>query len=115
MYETLRTLRFWDFVGAGWVRLALADGQTLQHTSGGPCDEGWNSTSTRWSRDGDTIERETLNEGRDCDGGYSHHVIVRANLVNLDANEAADDTIACPAWERVSASQRDEYAELAGY
>lgn len=114
-------LRFWDFVNGGWVKLTLYPGKRLQHTRGGPCDEGYQWTTETWWRDDDgLVHCRYQTDGRDCDGRYSSEQEVTCDPKFLDLNDATDADgnrlgFGTPAWATFHSSQRDHAAEVAGY
>ena len=109
--------RFWVWVNGDACKLTIEPGGSLHHWSGGRTEEGWSSEAERWrlSEDGETVERESTSDGRDCDGRLTQYMDLECKAVDLAAGHDAGDGVKFPAWERVSESQRDEYAEAAGY
>lgn len=112
----MKTIRFWDYVN-GPVRLALRDGQQLRHCEGGPTDEGYSWTAITWRIEEGFLVAESYTTARDCDGPIERRATVRAKLDELTAGRRDDDdgSIAYPKWEATGSSQRDHYAEAAGY
>lgn len=110
------TARFWEYTDAGLVRLALREGQTLRHWAGGPDDEGWWSEARTWSLADGVVIRETIHDGRDCDGRltrYHNEVCPVADLALEPAYDAPGYLV--PAWQEAGSSQQDEFAEAMGY
>lgn len=114
-HATPLTARFWSYVLGGWVRLALRDGETLTHSTGGPCDEGCHYETYSWSRDGETISFSSQQWGRDCDGGYERSHEATCAIWDLAARDSFEDTHGTPQWEKVDSRQRYYAAEAAGY
>lgn len=108
--------RFWVWWNDGWVKLTLKPGVTLAVGYGGPTDEGWSQYSEQWSLTGDRVEREWCSIGRDCDGRLEQSGEDFAWLDDLVAGVAGEfDEVRVPIWRDSQTSQRDEFAELAGY
>lgn len=142
--EAMRNLalarRFWVWECGGWVRLTLRPGQELSRMSGGACEEGFDCWGVTYRNEGGEIICDSRNWGRSCDGGYSVEQTCRltgAERVDVTARwspgswmpasfqpiawfgeyELHDlaDNVRRSTWERVEASQWDEFAEAAGY
>jgi hypothetical protein len=120
-------VRFWTW-NLGPVRLSLAPGQRLRHSSGGPTEEGWSQRLTTFTHEGDRIVRDWLNDGCDCDGRLTQGGRDSCTLRNLDGNgpvswlepeyqdrDALGLPIQWPAWATVDSRRRDYQAEAAGY
>lgn len=122
----LPNARFWTWENDGWVKLTLKPGQTLRYCSGSPDDEGWWWSGQEFEYDADegvVISRYT-SERSDCDGRHSSYSDCECPLSDLQARppEPADPEwgadeipVPRPEWRKVSASQRDYYAEAMGY
>lgn len=112
-------LRFWVWIHDGPVKLTLRPGQTLGHHRHSRTEEGWESETNIWENDGGRLLLESITDGRDCDGRLTRHWAGSATALagNPDAGGATHEgkPIAYPTWEKLAASQRDEYAEAAGY
>lgn len=109
----LPNVRFNFWLHRGWwgggneVRITLHPGQTINHYSCRPADEG--SVHTLLSYDLDGFLHVTIHkEGTDCDGRSSRTVSAEANII--DCTEDGK-----PIWCTPSYSQRDYTAEAAGY
>lgn len=70
-----RTVRFWVSYANGFVRLALRDGAEITIGGARETSEGWSGRWETYTRDGDTIMRRTITDGRDCDGRMSSESI----------------------------------------
>ena len=126
-----RNARFWVWWHDGWVKLTLRPDQSVEAGYNRTTDEGWCSWRERWSFDGDKVTREAKSDGVDCDGRLTRfhtdecHVYQLAVVPHQKQTpwiegvgcEFVDDPDAplTPDWQNVSASQRDQYAEMAGY
>jgi len=85
------------------------DGEKIIISKGGPHEEGWSSEEeTYWIED-DEIFVETVHDGRDCDGPLTSTYIHRAPIVREGLRVYRGE------WEKVSAWQRDVYAERMNY
>lgn len=112
--------RFWAWINSGWVKLTLRPGQVIEHTEGGPHEEGYSYRSTRWelAADEPVVYRSWINEGSDCDGrldqyGKDECQLIALGLVLHDGEDSVG--IATPDWINRSRSQRDYAAEAMGY
>jgi hypothetical protein len=106
--------RFWIWHNDGWVKLTLRPGQVFTVVDGGPTDEGYSYTAQVYTHEGDHILRETSTRAADCDGPHEYYADCTAALDALQ-EYLCDDGTRVPSWERVRASQRDRFAEDAGY
>lgn len=120
-----RNYRFWVWWNGQWTKLTLRPGQSLSVHEFHYHEEGWSRTSERWEHVGDGVYNEHSDEGKDCDGRLDRYSEWFCPARNLRARDMMDPDcpnqfsenigIFAPEWEKVSASQRDQYAELAGY
>ena len=53
----MKTARFWEHTGNGWVKLSLKDGEAIELHEGGPHEEGYSYTYTVFERDGNARPR----------------------------------------------------------
>jgi len=88
------------------VKFTLSPGQVLEHSEGGPDDEGYYFrafTLEYLSADGQTgdVVCHMVSGGRDCDGEHRHY----RDLI-LGNNGL---------WDETGAEEYDQYAQLAGY
>jgi hypothetical protein len=120
-----RTARFWTWGTEGWVKLSLRPGESLEHTEGGPCDEGWSYSSAVWTHHGDHLTLEASNCSQDCDGRLDRSTVLVATELreythrewqNVAADEYTDTLVGLrPDWHEESYDQRDHSAEAMGY
>lgn len=114
-----RTLRFWDWVNGGWVKIAVRPGQELTRYAGGPADEGYHCEDERYEHDGDGVKYTRNAWGRDCDGRYEHSNEAFAHADKLASVQPNADAPAgaplVPSWVTLRERQRDYTAEAAGY
>ena len=127
-----RNARFWTYYHTGPVKLTLRPGQSLSHGFGYNHDEGYHSECHTWSlsEDGLMVYEEGGSDDKDCDGPLYRTYNSCCPVENLAAQEPYRDMdhagnllpadpnyhgVMFPAWERLSASQRDVYAEMMGY
>jgi hypothetical protein len=83
---------------------SLSEGQTITVTTGGSTEEGYFSSTVRFSLDEENgvLSKEEMTDSRDCDGRFTtetHYLY----------DEKSEE------WERVNSSQRDYEAERMGY
>ena len=116
MIDSQRNARFWVYSGDALVKLTLKPGQSLHHCQGGPTDEGWSSSASEWTRNGQFIDAEHVSDGRDCDGRLTQSTTLSCLVADLYAR-APDEwaPVYMPAWTQDCSSQRDEYAEISNY
>ena len=81
---------------------ALSEGQTITVTTGGSTEEGYFSSTVRFSLDGGVLSKEEMTDSRDCDG----RLTTETHYLYDEKSEE---------WERVNASPRDYEAERMGY
>ena len=115
-----RNARFWVWENGAPVKLTLRPGQSLAWASGGPTDEGWHRDETRWFYPADEpfVYRAWCSDGADCDGRLTRAGEDRCYLPALrhpHHTDPDDPSICYPRWEELSASQRDQFAEMMGY
>jgi len=127
-HERAAHVRFWSWENGGWVKVAIPATATQDdpvcHGTGGQTDEGWASSLRYWWRDvidgEEWVYEANVDEGSDCDGGYSHVTVCRFRVADGLRPAVWDDHdvpgVMVPAdWQRITASRRDQFAELAGY
>jgi len=111
--------KFWEYVNGGLVRITLAEDKPISWHESHSTDEGWSAESVTWSLNGETVTREWINDGVDCDGRITNYGRDECHIDDLNAREFQDyvtqriDFI--PAWRDVQHSQRDQFAELSNY
>lgn len=135
------TIKFWFFWNDTFSKLKIKDGETITLYQYSRCCEGWSSYLVTFKREGNTLYRETTNDGRDCDGrltqGWEDVAVYPENFYSDDVSDGAYSSCyqkvvgntscrcsSCKAqyypgvrvsWQNADSYQRDEYAELAGY
>jgi hypothetical protein len=105
----------------GPLRLVLTLGELFDVCTGGPTDEGYSNSTTRYIFDRDengkpVLTREWHIESRDCDGRYEQSGVDIA--VELEVvPDYYDPDVKYPMWDKVPKSyrQRDYTAEAMGY
>jgi hypothetical protein len=116
--------RFWIWTPGGPVKITLRPGQTLRHYQGHATDEGWASEADTWTHQGEFVTNDWCHDGSDCDGRLTRVGSRECKITQLRevppnyewmTAEEAELNVIYPQWCEVSRSQRDEYAELAGY
>ena len=111
-----RNARFWTWVNDGLVKITLRDRQALNHSSFSRHDEGWSAEYETWSLWDGLVTREVTTDGTDCDGRLTNYYSDECPIEDLRHHEAYDaPEYMVPEWRVMSQSQRDEYAEAAGY
>lgn len=113
-HESPKTARFNFYWRGVLCRMALRDGQTLNHGCAWDTDEGWDSEYFTLSRDGDTITWENFSDGCDCDGRMSDGFRVACHVSEL-SNNPNFYKVLLPNWQKESEYHRDYSAEAAGY
>lgn len=115
----MKTVRFWVWENDGPVRLTLRAGQELRWHRFARHDEGWSSLTRHWRFDAEDQRAYQIevSDGRDCDGRLRQHCESSCIVTRLGGGPRDEDHpgVVYPAWERVSASQRDYAAEAMGY
>ena len=117
----MKNCRFLVFINGDDVKLTLRPGQTLHHYQGGPTEEGWSSYAESWylSSDSQVLTRESVSDGVDCDGRLTRYSTDYADADPDTFHSGHDPYKTRPAlfpyWKEGESSQRDQYAELAGY
>jgi hypothetical protein len=128
--------RFWVFWNYGPVKLTLEPGQSLTAHRWERTDEGWSSETEIYRHEGDRVRCKAKNDGRDCDGRltslWEGEAMLDGNRPPLCHFNSFQDEKGryfeewtayrhnggeCRRMEfkTVEESQRDEYAEAAGY
>ena len=119
---TQSNARFWTWWNGGWVKLTLRPRQTITLHRGWKHEEGWSEEIDVFIHEGGAVRNEHTESGRDCDGRLDRYSDFVARLDQLQ-NDSAYERWSCPEnegiytpnWHKLTSSQRDEYAELAGY
>lgn len=118
--------RFWVWENDGWVKLTLKPGQILWYSRESTGEEGWTWTRQEYEydRNGSEVISRYATESKDCDGRHNYYCECECPVSELQARppEPADPEwgteeipVPRPEWRKVSASQRDYYAEAMGY
>ncbi len=107
--------RFWIWWNDGWCKLTLRPGQSVTMYTGKPTDEGFSCEAQTYEYDGETVASEINTWGADCDGRHEWHGESSCTLEGLHGIEGDEYGPDRPDWQRGRSSQRDQYAELAGY
>ena len=115
----VRNVRFWLYHHRSQVKLTVRPGQTLTFGFSEPTEEGWHgeNVTIHYDADNRVIVRESACEGRDCDGFMGRYVTTAAMIGRLadGVKDLDDPEVVYPDWQRIEESQRDQYAEMAGY
>lgn len=122
MKDGIKNARFWDFLNGAWVKITLKPHQSIATWKSAQTDEGFAFEATTYHHDGQSIRREWIERGRDCDGWYERGGETVCPLDALTARDVyadwAEDTnrgILAPVWEWTKNHQRDHAAEAARY
>lgn len=122
--------RFWYWIDAAgdydcFVKITLRPDQELSYSRDGLCDEGWSRHYITFQYDANArmVYVHECTESQDCDGRHSHNWSGECPLESLqavpadfgDEDPTVDHSIRKPVWERIGQSQRDHFAEAAGY
>ena len=124
-------LRLWTWADGGPVKLTLRPGQSLRWSYGGPHEEGYCWTMHTWTHTNDPVMGviEVIEtRGRCCDGPHESYgkywcpasQLRSGPLMHLDKHDEYGEPIPLPnsnrpTWQALKTSQRDHYAEAAGY
>lgn len=111
----LPNARFWHWCD-GWVKLTVPYGETLSWHASWRHDEGYSFCAEEWEHEGYRIVRRHTSGGSDCDGPLEHRndsACLYSELQSVEPCEAGEPHRAN--WITLSRSQRDAYAEAAGY
>jgi len=111
----MENARFWVYINGAHVKLTLEPGQSLTHTGGGDCDEGYSWDMDTWTHSGTEVVHDYTTESRDCDGRYSRAGASVAPIGSLAHRWNPYAKMWQPAWDQQTYSQRDHSAEESGY
>jgi hypothetical protein len=91
------------------ITITMQPGQRLTHHQGGPDDEGYwyKAVGFEYASDGSAVVAEVSSGGADCDGRLDNYADLILDLSNYRTRRAG--------FQLESESQRDQFAELAGY
>jgi hypothetical protein len=123
------TARFWvSLNGGNAVLVKLRDGQSLSHAEGGLTDEGFDYTGRSWRFEDGEVVVNWVNNACDCDGPITRSGTSYCPLADLQEGYRCPDDllypfarngeiipVIFPKWRERSYTQRDAYAEAAGY
>ena len=111
--------RFWLWHHQGWVKLTVKPNQTVSFSRAGAHDEGWYRNSSEITCVDSEVIWDYCNDGADCDGRQTTTGRLVCKVEDLATERSYDAetelTHMVPKWEKMSSSQYDQYAELAGY
>lgn len=102
--------RFKIYVHGSPVMITLKPHKPIAHSEGGPTDEGYEWERTIYEFDGYYVTATYAHESSCCDGRFSSNREMRCPVGLLRASKRRS-----PMWEKVNSSQRDYFAEAAGY
>lgn len=115
-------VRFWIYWGEDCVKLTLTPGQAIEIGYGSPTDEGWSSHFEKYEYDAEegVVQCEIVDDGSDCDGRLTSFwngecAISRLASMDMVDSEFEPNGLRQPDWVEQGRSQRDEFAEMAGY
>lgn len=116
MTISTRNARFWAYINGSFVKLTLKPNQELTWGHSEPTEEGFHAEGHEWEYDGCNVYESIYTDGRDCDGRLSSEGHYRWDMISIRPcfDQTRDDP-STPVWDRISASQRDYFAEAAGY
>ena len=107
------------YVNDDFVTITLRPGQSIEHYSGGPAEEGWSHNVIAWSFDGENVTRTEAGRARDYDGITSWEFVSTCAVGRLRTHRATGDNVGLlppmPEWSNGDCSHRDYAAEAAGY
>jgi len=118
-----RNMRFWVWWNHGWVKLTLTRKRPVIKLSRGDwTEEGWSAEHEvfKLAPEGKGVDCEKHTYAKDCDGphewhweGFCHYTELREPIEDeiFDGDSPGER----PKWQEKSCSQRDMYAEVAGY
>ena len=109
------TFMNWDENAEEMRLLTLDEGETHEREWGGPTDEGYSYGGETLRHEGDRIVSYRWTRSRDCDGPLDTASESECSVYRLHAYYNAHTGKYLPDWERVNESQRDYFAEAAGY
>jgi len=117
MKATARNARLWIYYSPGdtWVKLTLKPGQTLAYGDSYSHDEGWTSTGSRYTHEGEHLMLEWFSDGTDCDGRLSQSGTLYCAIGKLQTKPSIDGQHMMPEWQELNSRQRDYAAETMGY
>ena len=107
--------RFWLWWNHSPVKLTMKPDQRIEFSRWESTDEGWSAEAESFSFDGFIVERESVNDGKDCDGRLTQTTMTICHLDQLKAGYEENEEIQFANWDKVRFWQRDQFAELANY
>lgn len=110
--------RFWILWHVSPVKITLGPGEETSFGAGRSTDEGWSfeGIALHYDADRGVVTMSEHTDGVDCDGRLQTSAEYECPFGALhDRIDPEDDSVRYPAWQRVSASQRDYTAEAMGY
>lgn len=112
-----KNARFFAYINGAPVKITLRDGEAVEHTEGGPTEEGWSYTNHLWSFVDGVLTCESATRALDCDGRIDHHHVMRCPQSQIRSGGIDDRHVGVvyPAWHVAKSGQRDYSAEAAGY
>lgn len=110
--EQTKVARFWVWWNQGYVKLTLREGKRIDLSNSEATDEGYNYIAESYTIDGPMLNCEVAHGGSDCDGRIDNYREHEAPINELRYRCSIGE---CPEWQELGCSQRDQFAELAGY
>ncbi len=112
---------FWVYFDGAFHHVKLAKDEEKTFHFNRDCDEGWEAKTCTYTFDGEGVFFECWAREQDCDGRHESLETYYAPLSKLAALDCKDEDgeiipgMKRPEFEKEKASQRDHYAEAAGY
>lgn len=112
-----KSIRFWEWINDGPVKITLQAGQSLHHSTYQKHDEGFSATFNQWHFDGHYVYCEHIDDGRDCDGRLTtdNHFYFKVNDAQAGNVCNFDASVIFPHWQHGSAEIFDQYAQSMNY
>jgi hypothetical protein len=123
-YAAVPNARFWEYVNGSYVKITLKPEQALTWKKFTRDEEGYSLETEGWRHDGAELTYGFRFVGTDCDGRITRSGVFQCGLNDLHVDPAPKEygfswfrgrLIHRPKFAKVSESQSDLYAELAGY
>lgn len=118
--NTMQNARFWFYWNQTWVKLTIKPNTTITLSTGRVAtEEGWSAEHEMFHFSEGVVWRESVDEGRDCDGFISNYNASCCHIGNLrshsvDCNDTHEHYLV-PSWESTDSAVYDEFAQAAGY
>ena len=107
-------VHFWDYIHCP-VKITLKPNQELKYSQFYYNSEGYTSKLHGWEYKDNKVYYKLAVDAIDCDGRMTTYDEYECDINELHSYHNSESNLNLPNWKEVTHSQRDFFAEAAGY